>query len=328
MLRCAVVIFQRIHLPAALLACAAAASLAGCGGDDSEAGPSGKVSVAAAFAPLAEAARAIGGDRVAVTDLTPVGGQPHDLLPAPGAVKALRSARVVITLGGGFQPAVTDAVAKLPPRTIQVDGIAGQTLLPAPTAISGAPGPLEGVGSAADGQDPHVWVDPARFMQIATAIQAALIKADPGGRAGYEQRGARYLATLRALDTEYATRLGSCDRKVILTTHPAYGYLAEHFGLQQAVTAGISPAAEPSPKALAAARRYARAQSVGTLFFSAPVPKRLARQIKAGIGTASAVLNPVEGLTQDAIDRGDGYVSIMRENLASLQEALGCQAGT
>ncbi len=84
-----------------------AVAVAGCGGRDSadggDASASGRVRVVAAFYPLEEAARQIGGDRVQVTDLTPPGGEPHELDPAPAAMRALEQSRLVLYLGEGFQ---------------------------------------------------------------------------------------------------------------------------------------------------------------------------------------------------------------------------------
>lgn len=323
----AVVVTTRRQPLAIVLAVAVLAALAGCGGGDEQGGSDGKVAVAASFYPLAEAAERIGGDRVAVTDLTPVGGQPHDLQPASPALAALRRARVVISAGGGFQPAVAKAVAALPPTTIRVDGNAGQTLMPAPRAISGTRGTLEGV-SAADGQDPHTWLDPERFLAIAKAIQAALIRADPDHRAEYETRGKAYAAELTGLVGALDAGLSGCDTNnaVVIVTHPAYAYLLGRYDLRQAVTAGLSAAAQPDPRSLAAIARYVKRTNSHAIFFSAPVPSRLATSVKAATGADSKVLNPVEGLTQDEIDRGDSYISVMRQNLATLREGLSCQS--
>lgn len=307
----------------ALLA-GAALALTGCGGDDEAAAT--KVPVVAAFAPLQEAAQRVGGDRVAVTNLTPVGGQPHDLQPSPDGLAALRRAKVVFTLGPAFQPAVTAAVSTLPASVQRADLLGGTGLLEPTAPIAGTGGRVD--GRAQSGPDQHAWVAPARFITMVEGVRDALVRADPAGKAAYEARAAKYLEELRALDAEYGTALATCESPVILAAHPAFGYLAKAYGLRQAVVAGLSPAGRPDPTALAAIKAYAAKVDVDTLFFGGPVPPRLAKAITTRAGVEPQTLNPVEGLTQDQIDRGDDYVSLMRANLRLLVDGLRCTPGT
>src|SRR5687768_6218244 len=137
-----------------------ALGLAACSGEgDSAPGASdGSSSVIAAFYPLAYAAERIGGSNVDVRNLTPAGAEPHDVELSPRDVEAVRSADVVLYLGGGFQPAVEDAVDGADGRA--VDALSGLEL-------------LEG-GADAGAADPHVWLDPLRFARVADRIGAVL----------------------------------------------------------------------------------------------------------------------------------------------------------
>lgn len=305
------------------------AGLAGCGGDGGDDTPD-QLTVAAAFFPLQEAAERIGGDRVNVTNLTPVGGQPHGLVPSAAATQALASAEVVLYVGGPFQPAVAAAAARLPAEVAKIDVLGDEPLEPVGAMIPGVRGEVDGVGTSARAaprqEDPHGWVDPDRFAAIAGQVQSALIAADPGGRAGYEQRGRAYIDELRGLATEYEQRLTQCASKVIVTSHPAFGYLARRYELSQAIMAGITPESTPDPRSLAATARFAKANGVDTIFFTAPVPSRLNRAVKTATGAETATLDPVEGLTQDGVDSGRTYASIMRDNLAVLEGGLRCGA--
>lgn len=265
----------------------------------------------------------IGGNRVAATDLTPLGGQPHDLQPSPAALSALKRSKLVLYVGGGFQPAVADAVAKLGAGTAKLD-VASDGTLSAPRRVRGVIGPAEGEGADRTAADPHVWLDPERFVAMAQQTQAALIAADPAHRAEFEARGGRYVAGLTQLAAEFQQQLTGCERKVILTTHPAWGYLAERHGLKQAVVGGIAPGATAPPQSLRALARYAERNDVTTLFTTVAFPSRQTRAIKQATGLTIQPLNPVEGLTQDERDRGAGYASIMRKNLGHLAAGLGC----
>ncbi len=304
----------------AIPAAAGALAVAGCGGKDE---PVAKVKVASAFAPLHEIAVRIGGAQIDATDLTPLGGQPHDLVPSAPALEAIRRAKVVLYLGGAFQPAVAEAVTKLPAGTTKVD-LAADATLPAARRVPGTRGPIEGAGTDSSAADPHVWLDPERFVAMAQTSQAALIAADPANRAPFEQRGGAYVAELTQLAAAYKQQLSGCKRDVILTTHPAWGYLAERYGLRQAVAAGITPGAALDPRSLRALAAYADRNDVTTLFTTVALPSRQARAIKRETGLDTKPLNPVEGLTQDQRDAKAGYTSLMQENLTTLAAALDC----
>lgn len=298
-------------------------ALAACGGGDEAPKASAKLAVVTTLAPIDEAVRRVGGDAVTVTNITPVGGQPHELQPSAAAETAMRSAKLVVTIGPFFQPAVSAAVNELPGTVERLDLLGSTDLLRPAKPIRGMRGTV--VGAVDGDSDPHLWVSPKRFIASVEAIRDALVKADPSRKAAYEQRASAYVQELGVLDAQFSASLGKCDSKVLLTTHPAFAYLAADYGLTQAVTAGISVAARPDPASLAAVKDYASSKNVETLFFAAPVPSRLAKTVKSGTGLASATLNPVEGLTQDQIDGGRTYLTLMRENLQALVDGLGCE---
>lgn len=270
---------------------------AGCAG--SEEGNSGR-RVVAAFYPLAYAA-----ERVApgaeVENLTPPGAEPHDLELSARQVERVEAADVVLYLGRGFMPALDDAVKG---RSNAVDLLAGQTLLKG-----------EGGEEEASDFDPHVWLDPTRLATIARKIGEALD----------EPNGANALvAELEQLDREYRRGLARCERRALVTSHAAFAYLAKAYRLEQVSLTGLSPETEPSAKAIE--RLVARVKDGGTttVFFETLVSPRLARTVAREAGAKTAVLNPIEGLTKEEIDRGADYFSVMRENLAALRSALGC----
>lgn len=319
--------FRRHHVRAlVLLVLAPAAALAGaCGGDDGDGAgraDGDRLAVVASFYPLEEAARRIAGDRADVSGLTPPGAGPHDLeLDAAGAA-AIETAGLVVYLGSGFQPAVEQAVASLPVEA-RVNLLEGQTLRGIDAPVEGVVGEVDGevIG---DGEDPHVWVDPARFIALAEGIRDALVAADPDGAEAYRANAETYLAELRALDAEFEKGLGECATRTLVTSHAAFGYLADRYGLKQAPIAGISPEDEPDPRSLAAVARLAKADGVRTVFFETLVPPDLAETVADEIGAATDALDPVEGIPQEGLDAGATYASIQRANLAALVKGLGC----
>ena len=317
--------YRRLALVALCLSTLAAA--AGCG-SPAAATSQETIGVTASFYPLEEAARTIGGNRVSVTDLTPVNGEPHDLELRPSALAALERSRLVLYLGAGFQPQVEKAVASLPPSVRRVDLLRGVALRPAQVGIPGVRGQVNGGSGGPEAlegnHDPHVWVDPGRFISMAERIRDALIAADPNGRAVFDANAARYLATLRALDQEFRRRLRGCHSRVLVTSHAAFGYLADRYHLVQAAIAGISPEAEPDPQSLAATSRYAKAHGVKTVFFETLVPRKLSQTMAQTIGARTDALDPIEGLTAGERQAGATYTSIQRRNLTALVRGLGC----
>jgi zinc transport system substrate-binding protein len=274
------------------------AALAGCGGSGDASG--GRTAVVAAFYPLAFAAERIGGEDVEVRNVTPPGTEPHDVELSAREVERVRSADVVLYLGGGFQPSLERAV----------DGADGEAV----DLLEG----LElraGDEDAEHAVDPHVWLDPVLFADIARRIGHAL----PGASAGGLQRD------LRALDREFRDGLRDCERRTIVTSHAAFGYLAARYGLEEVPITGVSPETEPTPRQLEAIVREVEATGATTIFFETLLSPRLAETVARETGARTAVLNPIEGLTPEQADAGASYFSLMRDNLASLRGALGCR---
>jgi zinc transport system substrate-binding protein len=266
------------------------AGLTACGGDSGSSGNSHRTEVVAAFYPLAWAAERAAGDSIELRNLTPPGTEPHDFELTARDVERIRSAGVVLYLGGGFQPAVEDAV----------EGAEGE-------AVDLLEDPVAG--------DPHIWLDPVRFAGVVRDVATALDRQDAA---------AEPVAELRALDRDFARGLAQCRRREIVTAHDAFGYLARRYRLEQVPITGISPEAEPTPQRLEEVVERVKRTEATTVFFETLVSPRLAETVARETGARTAVLNPLEGLTEEQLDRGEDYLSVMRENLAALRTALGC----
>jgi zinc transport system substrate-binding protein len=290
---------------------AVALLLLGCGSTPSSADQG--VSVVASFYPLAEAASRVGGKLVSVQNLTPPGVEPHDLELAPDDIEAIATADVIVYLGGGFQPAVEDALAEAE-DAVTVDAL---------TAVGTSPAPASEVDEGLT-VDPHVWLDPARYEEIVQAVAYSLAKADPQNEATYVANAEEYVAQIAALDDEFQTGLSDCQRTTIVTSHEAFGYLADAYGLTQVGILGLSPEAEPDPRRLAELRDLVEREGVTTIFSEELVSPKVAETLANEAGVEVAVLNPIESLTDDQVQAGEDYLSLMRENLDTLKKALDC----
>jgi zinc transport system substrate-binding protein len=133
------------------------------------------------------------------------------------------------------------------------------------------------------------------------------------------------VSELQRLDQHYRHGLARCERRQLVTSHAAFGYLARAYGLEQVPLTGLSPEAEPSAKAIERLVRQVEQEGATTVFFEPLVSPKLAQTVAREAGVSTAVLDPLEGLTSDEIANGADYFSVMRENLAVLRKGLGCR---
>ncbi|GHB39465.1 zinc ABC transporter substrate-binding protein [Streptomyces cirratus] len=309
-------------IPTAALAGAvalAATALTACSGASAAGGgKDGRLDVMASFYPLQYLAEQIGKDHVQVTTLTKPGVEPHDLEITPKQTARLGESDVVLYLKT-LQPAVDKAVAQAGVKNT-VDAATLTKL--EKHAASGHDGhPAGGDEHGEAGADPHVWLDPRKYAEIAQGVGAALEKADPAHAADYKKNTDDLLAELTALDTEYKNGLGSTASKTFITTHAAFGYLAERYGLDQEGISGVDPESEPSPARMKDLQAIAKEDNVSTVFFETLASDKTAKTLAADTGLKTDVLDPLEGITDKS--QGADYFEVMRSNLKNLQKALG-----
>lgn len=274
----------------------------------------GKTGVTAAMYPLQWLTEQVGGPDVAVTGLTKPGVEPHDLELSPLQAAGLEQTGLVVYLKG-VQPAVDEAVE----QHAADRGFDVASLVPTLPSAGADEGEGAGHDHESAGHDPHLWLDPARFATVATRLGERLAAADPAHAQGYRDRAARAAADLTALDRELTAGLSRCSTRAIVTSHAAFGYLADRYKLHQISISGLDPDAEPSPARLAEVAKVARQEKVNTIFTETLVNPKVAEILAQEVGARTAVLDPIESPPAS----GD-YPAAMRRNLTVLQSALGC----
>jgi len=297
----------------------------GCTPGAGESVRAGQVRVVAAFYPLQFLAERLAGPHAAVVTLTQPGTEPHDLELTPRQVGAISTADLVV-YEKGFQAAVDEAVGNA-----RADRVVDVTTMVTLRTVSpdaeheheheheGG----EGEGGHEHGEvDPHIWLDPTAMVTMAEGITARLREIDPEHVADYEANLAALRADLTALDQEFSTGLQRCERREFITSHAAFGYLAERYRLTQIGISGLSPDAEPSPARIARIHTEARDHGITTIFYETLVSPAVARAVAGDLGLRTDVLDPLEGITADS--RGQDYLAVMRSNLAALRTANGC----
>jgi zinc transport system substrate-binding protein len=161
------------------------------------------------------------------------------------------------------------------------------------------------------------------MIKYASAVAAQLAQARPAAATDFQTRADALVKELTTLDTEFSAGLASCQRTVFVTSHAAFGYLAERYGLEQVGIAGLTPDAEPTPSRLAEVQKIAQQKGVTTIFSETLASPALANALASDLGLKTDVLDPLEGITSSS--RGTDYPSVMRSNLTALRTANGCQ---
>ncbi|MFF9910491.1 metal ABC transporter substrate-binding protein [Streptomyces sp. NPDC013457] len=303
-------------------------TLSACSGtSDAADKANGRLSVVASFYPMQYLAEQIGGAHVSVETLTAPGVEPHDLELKPRQIGELGDADYILYLKG-VQPAVDEAIKQAGVEHT-VDA-AGLTQLE--THGTGGHGhgaeehghEEEGHGHESEaGADPHIWLDPVKYAEVAKGVGASLAKADPDHAADYRKNTDALVKKLGDLDTAFETGLKNTTTRTFITTHSAFGYLAERYGLDQEGITGIDPESEPSPARMQELQTIAEKEKVSTVFFETLASDKTAKTLAEDTGLTTAVLDPLEGITDRS--QGDDYVEVMQSNLAALKKALGAK---
>jgi zinc transport system substrate-binding protein len=273
--------------------------LAGCGGSSS--GSSGSApSVVTSFYPLQYVAERVAGDRADVVNLTQAGKEPHDVELTVRQTAEVADADVVL-YEKGFQSDVDNAVTESGPEHV-VDAAAEADL---------------------SGDDPHFWLDPTRLSKVAAAFEEQLADVDPGHAEDYATNLERLEQDLAALDRSLTKGLADCRIDTVVVSHDAFGYLGDRYGLDVVGIAGLSPDAEPSPAHIRELQDLVTRDGITTVFSEELVSRKMADSLAGDLGIDTAVLDPIEGLSDATADQD--YLSLMRTNLRTLRAANQCR---
>ncbi|WP_121704692.1 zinc ABC transporter substrate-binding protein [Streptomyces sp. E5N298] len=306
-------------------------TLSACSSDSSAAGNTDKFDVVASFYPMEYLAEQIGGDHVNVTTLTEPGQEPHDLELSAKQTAQMGEADAVLYLKS-LQPAVDEAIGQSDVKT-KIDA-ASLTKLEDHGNVEHDHdhGGEEHADEHAEEEhaeggehplDPHVWLDPVKYAEIAEGVAKSFEKADPDNAADYRKNADALAKKLADLNAAYKDGLAKTDTKVFFTNHAAFGYLAERYGLTQEAINGLDPESEPSPARIKELQQEAKADGVTTVFYETLVSDKTAKTLAKDAGLKTDVLDPLEGITDKS--KGEDYVEVMESNLKALATALGAK---
>jgi zinc transport system substrate-binding protein len=298
---------------------------AGCTNELSSSAPTSsddtRTSVVTSFYPLDFLAESIAGDAATVSTITPTGVDAHDFEPSPRDIAQVTDADVFLFQGAGVDPWAED---------IEIDG----TVIEMIDTVEAREGEEhEHEGEEHEGEehehdhgdiDPHTWLDPVLMQAHATAVSDALRTEDADNAETYTNNAQQVIDELVRLDEDFANGLATCEQNTIVVSHDAFGYLADRYGFETRSIAGLSPSDDPSAKELAELTELVEEEGITYIFTETLVSARLAETVANETGAQILTLNPLEGLTQEQIDNGENYFSVMRQNLDALKTGLAC----
>lgn len=297
-----------LALAAALAACGTAAPTAPASTADSSAATAQQISIATTTL-VGDTVRRVAGDGVALTVLLPPGMDPHNYEPTPQDIATITEADAVFANGLGYEAFLTRLLENVggAPTVVEVsEGIA---------ALNSEPG-----GAV----DPHVWFNPLNVAQWARTIAQTLGELDPANAATYQANAEAYEVELKQLDEALQAQFAQipAERRVLITDHDTFGYLADHYGFELvgAVIPSASSTAEPSAQELAALQTAVKAHNVPAIFVANEVSANTARRIAEDTGI-TLVRVYVESLS-DANGPAATYIDFMRYNANAITEAL------
>lgn len=276
------------------------------------------VPVVANFYPIEWLVQEVGGDLVSVSGLTPIGQEPHDLALDSKAIADIEKARAVFYLGSDFQPDVERTVMQLP------ENISTYDLLNAPgVVLLNAPSDL-GKETLTGNKDPHVWLDPTQMQAMASQVAVELSSIDPDNADVYRANAQRVIGELEELDEELQSDLSDCEIDTIVTSHAAFNYFADRYGLKQIAIAGISKDEQPDPATLQQIALDAKVAGVRTVFFEEQLSPELSETVANEIGAQVDLLAALEFDPEVAIGEEQNYITVMKDNGKRLKKGLLC----
>ena len=340
-------------LAAGMSACSALKSESSSASSAHTIAPGKTLTVSTSFYPIAYLAEAIGGPLVKVSTVTPPNVEPHDFELSGKETAELGKADLIAYVPG-FQPSLDKAVKEVgsgptvvdlskPANLVHHEGVeeehehseeASDGATDAASAVATAQSSEAGHddhghaehshaegGEDHDGDlDPHFWLDPQRMIKVAETLESSFAQVDPANANDYKAGLDKLKTALTNLDTQYTKGLSSCQHNTFITSHAAFGYLADRYKLTQASISGIDPETEPSPAEMANIKSVVQSTGVKTIFTEELVSDAPAKAIAAETGAETSVLSPLESKPE----RGD-YTDAMTSNLERLKGALVCQ---
>ncbi|MCL2714903.1 MAG: zinc ABC transporter substrate-binding protein [Alphaproteobacteria bacterium] len=266
-----------------------------------------RINVVASFSILADLVRNVGGDRVSLTTLVGNQGDVHVYVPSAGDAMRIAHARLVVVNGLGLEGWLE--------RLVQSSGSRAQIV----TVSAGVTALREDARP-----DPHAWQSVPNARIYVINIARALEAASPGDAGYFRARAGAYLEKLAELDRDARAEVARIprERRVVISTHDAFGYFTAEYGIRFIAPLGVSTENEPAARDIATIISQIRAEKIPAVFLENVSDERLIRRIATETGARVGGTLISDSLT-DENGPAPTYIDMVRHNIRVLSTALG-----
>jgi len=267
-----------------------------------------RLKIVVSFYPLLDFTKEIGGNRVEVSSLIPIGIEPHDFDPTIRQIQNAETADLLIYNGAGLEKWIDKINMKS-----KIDASQNLSLL------------NSNDGGKNNVYDPHVWLDPILAKGQVQNIRNALIRADPVNTKYYSENANKLIEKLDKLDRDIRSDLLDCKKHDFISFHNSFSYFAKRYGLNQYNVYGLSPEGEILPQRLQQIIQLARDKNLNVIYSENLIDPRFANFLAQEIPNGKVlVLSPIEGINQLEQNNGIDYIDKVYENIKNLQIGLEC----
>lgn len=289
-----------------------------------------KLNVVVTIYPICDFTQKIAGDTVNITQLIPMGSEPHDFEPSAETIKSIENADMLIVGGAGIDSWMEKVLGSISNKDlVLVDASYGMDLLDEQGNVIPANEynhPFD-FRSEADGEnsvvaDAHYWLDPLHSKVAVSNILEGLSKINPDAKDEYAANAKEISDKLDGVDKEYREALTPFEGRTMIVPHMAFGYLCHNYGIKQVGIKGFNAESEPSAKTMAEIVDTMKELNITTIFTEEVADKKVSETLANEVGAKTEVLSPIETLTEDDINNNEDYFTIMERNLKNIVGAF------
>lgn len=289
----------------------------------------GKIEIVTTLFPQYDFVRQIGGDKVNVTLLLPPGSESHTYEPTPQDMVKINNSKLFVYTGKEMEPWVEKLISGMKNEIRILDLSTTVKLINVEEFeeehnLEEHENEEEHEEGHHHSYDPHIWLNPRYAILMVESIEKQLCEIDPNNAQYYKNNANNYINQIKELDNEFEETVNKSNtKKIAFGGAFAYAYFIERYNLEF-VTAyeACGEGAEPSTKQIKEVIDYIKNNKLPVVFYKEYTNGNIAKTISEATGAKMLVFNTVHNLSKEEIEKGVSYVSVMRDNLNNLKEAL------
>ncbi|WP_371069369.1 metal ABC transporter solute-binding protein, Zn/Mn family [Sediminibacillus sp. JSM 1682029] len=299
---------------------------AGCSPSPDNYGEKAEHTIYTTVYPIQYIIERLAGDFVEVTTIYPPGADAHSYEPTAKTMTDIAEGDAFVYLGEELESFASTTAEALQQEEVRLIGLAGYEELFHTASESTADHDSNHAESEHHSHDhgshdPHIWLDPLRMQEMAGIIEKRLTDIYPNHEAVLQQNLSSLQEDLTKLDNQFLNTLSKSKHKEILVSHAAYGYWEDRYGIRQIAVNGISNSSEPSQQDLINIIEQAKNLGMDYVIFEQNVQDKVSKEIQREIDGKALQIHNLAVLTEEDINHGEDYLSLMKQNLQVLQRA-------